>query len=315
MVLRDLPPGALRALAVPFGMLWGSFLNVVIYRLPRDMSVVRPPSHCPGCGKPIAPYDNLPVLSYVILRGKARCCGAKMSPRYPIVELLGGLACWAVVDMLLTHMAGSTSLLVAGASFAANFALILGLIAAAFIDWEHMYLPDSITLGGTALGLLTCPLRGEPFAVALFGGALGFIGVWLPFIVIYKRLRGMAGMGMGDAKLLMLAGVWGGWFGALFVLLAGALQGTLAALALYLAKGKIEEPESVTRDREELKKAAAEGDAEAAQLLADDPIGLGEDEGAPPRIAFGPFLIVAIAEFMFLGDRILQIARAYYFIQ
>jgi leader peptidase (prepilin peptidase)/N-methyltransferase len=77
-----------RAFVIWFGLIWGSFLNVVIYRVPREMSVVRPASHCPGCEKPIRGYDNIPVLSYVILRGRARCCGAKMSPRYPLVELM-----------------------------------------------------------------------------------------------------------------------------------------------------------------------------------------------------------------------------------
>src|ERR1700733_15882720 len=90
VILADVPFWFLRAFAIPFGLIWGSFLNVVIYRVPREMSVVRPGSHCPACGKPIAGYLNVPVLSYVLLRGRARCCGAKMSPRYPLVELIGG---------------------------------------------------------------------------------------------------------------------------------------------------------------------------------------------------------------------------------
>ncbi len=313
MILSELPLGTVRALSVPFGLLWGSFLNVVIYRLPREMSVVRPGSHCPGCGKPVAAYDNIPVLSYVILRGKARCCGATLSPRYPVVELLGGLISWACVDLLLNHAPADLSVVRAAADYLAVFALTMGLAAAAFIDWEHMFLPDSVTIGGTVLGLVTIPLRGADWMSSIVGAAVGFLIVWLPFIVLYKRLRGFAGMGMGDAKLLMLAGMWFGWSGAAFVLLAGSVQGSIGALFIYLAKGKFEEPESVTRDREALKLAAAKGDEEAKELLADDPIAEGDKEGdAPARIAFGPFLILATIEYLFFGDVITAFSDRYF---
>src|SRR4051812_35371647 len=96
-ILAMFPRGFVPAAAFAFGLLWGSFLNVVIYRVPLEMSVVSPPSHCPGCGKPVAAYDNVPLLSYVILRGRARCCGTRMSPRYPLVELLGGALSLAIV--------------------------------------------------------------------------------------------------------------------------------------------------------------------------------------------------------------------------
>jgi leader peptidase (prepilin peptidase)/N-methyltransferase len=315
MVLSDLPSGTLRALSVPFGLLWGSFLNVVIYRVPRDMSVVRPGSHCPGCGKPIAAYDNIPVLSYLILRGKARCCGARMSPRYPIVEVLGGVLSWACMDFLLHHAPPDFGLARAMGNYLAMFALSMALTAAAFIDWEHMYLPDSITIGGTVLAFVTIPLRGVELVPSLLGAVIGFVVVWLPFIFLYKRVRGFAGMGMGDAKLVMLAGAWFGWIGAGWVLLAGSLQGSLGALFIYLAKGKFEEPESVLADRAELKKAAAEGDEEAKQLLEEDPGGADDEEGAaaPPRIAFGPFLILATLEYLFFNDAIYGVINQYMF--
>src|SRR5712672_4291179 len=108
--LKSLAPGwFLPVAAVAFGLLWGSFLNVVIYRLPKEMSVVRPASHCPGCGKPIAGYDNIPVFSYVILRGRARCCGIRMSPRYPLVELIGGGLSLAILELVVLKMPGSSS--------------------------------------------------------------------------------------------------------------------------------------------------------------------------------------------------------------
>src|SRR5262245_61963125 len=94
-----LPLAFVRVAVFVFGLLWGSFLNVVIYRVPREMSVVRPGSHCPGCGKPIAGYDNIPILTYLILRGRARCCGIRVSPRYPLVELIGGAVSLAVFEV------------------------------------------------------------------------------------------------------------------------------------------------------------------------------------------------------------------------
>lgn len=313
-MLGDFPSWFLRPLAVVFGLLWGSFLNVVIYRVPREMSVVQPPSSCGACGARIKPYDNIPVVSWLLLRGRARCCGARISGRYPIVELLGGAIGLATLELVVRSLAPDVSLFRAGALFLATFGLALGLVAAAFIDAEHMYLPDSITLGGTVLGLATVSLRGEPIFDALLGAAVGFLGVWLPLIVVYARVRGRQGMGLGDAKLTMLAGAWFGWQGAAFVLFAGALQGTLSAIVIYLVAGKIDEPEAVRADREELHRAAAEGDVEAAQILAEDPVldappaeGLGQ-----ARIPFGPFLALACLELLFAHGWIEGVYRSWF---
>ncbi len=305
MRLDELPISFLRGVAIPFGLIWGSFLNVVIYRVPLEMSVVHPPSHCPGCGKPVKAYDNVPVLSYLWLRGRARCCGTKMSPRYPLVELLGGLLSLAVLEVFVRSLPGGTSALTAVALYLVYFALALGLLAAAFIDAEHMFLPDSITLGGTALGLATAGLRHMGYAESVLSAGLGFLGVWLPFILLYKAVRGRAGMGLGDAKLLALAGAWLGLPGVLFVLFGGATQGSIAALVVYLVRGKIDEPEAIQKDRAELEQLAKDGDTDAAALLAEDPAFASNDEGVgKARIPFGPFLILAIYEFMFFGERI-----------
>lgn len=299
----NLPPALLRAFAFAWGALWGSFVNVVVYRVPREMSVVRPGSHCPACGAPVAAYDNVPILSWLVLRGRARCCGARISPRYVVVELLGGLLALAVYEAVIRALPGGTSLLDAGSIFLSDLALAMALVAAAFIDAEHMYLPDSITIGGTVFGLLTPALRGLGWVDALLGAAVGFLVVWLPFVVGYKALRGRAGMGLGDAKLTMLAGAWFGWPGVVFAIFAGALQATLAAGVLLLARGKIEEPESVRNDREELQRAAAEGDEEARKLLDEDPLATAPEEGVlAARMPFGPFLCLAIIEWMLAGD-------------
>jgi leader peptidase (prepilin peptidase) / N-methyltransferase len=325
------PTWVIRGFVVFFGLIWGSFLNVVIYRVPREMSVVRPASHCPGCGKPIAGYDNIPVFTYVLLRGRARCCGAKMSPRYPMVELLGGALSLAILEVIIFKMPESTPAVRALAVYVADFALCMGLVAATFIDAEHMFLPDSITIGGTIVGIVTATLRGIPFTTSLVGAVVGFVGVWLPFIFLYKGFLGRTGMGMGDAKLLALAGAWFGWPGAVFVLFAGAVQGTVYAGLTRLLGIEAKLPAAVQEDIDQLVKDAAEGDEEAKKALAEDPLTESEDdpfilrwlgftkkeerkqgdadedvEADVPvpraRLPFGPFLILGCLELLFAGD-------------
>jgi leader peptidase (prepilin peptidase)/N-methyltransferase len=286
-------------LAFAWGAVWGSFVNVVVHRVPREMSVVRPGSHCPACGAPVRPLDNVPILSWLLLRGRARCCGARISPRYVVVEALCGVLALAVYDVVVRALPAHTSVVHAASIFVADCALALALVAAAFIDAEHMFLPDAITLGGTAFGLATPGLRGLGYADVFAGAAAGFVGVWLPLVVGYKALRGRAGMGLGDAKLVMLAGAWFGWRGAVFALFAGALQATLAAGVMLLVHGKVEEPEAVCKDREELQAAAAAGDEEARKAIEEDPLATAPGTGIlAARMPFGPFLCLAIVEWM-----------------
>lgn len=308
--MSELPHWFVLTLCVGLGLLFGSFLNVVIYRLPREESVSFPGSRCPACQTPIKPYDNVPVLSWLVLRGRARCCGTPIPPRYPVVELLGGLIAWGVLEMRIFPFEAELSVAHGFGLFAAYLALGLGLLAAAAIDLEHMYLPDSITLGGAALGLATVPLRdGVGFVEAFGAAALGFVVVWFPFIWLYEKVRGFPGMGLGDAKLLALAGAWFGWFGVLFVLFAGALQGTLVAMTVLLTKGKLEEPEAVREERRAWQEAieAAEGaEREALEReLAADPIGREPGEGlGQARLAFGPFLVLACLELLLFQEPI-----------
>lgn len=294
-------------IGVSLGLVFGSFLNVVIYRLPRGESVAFPGSHCPSCGAAIRPLDNLPVLGFLLLGGKARCCKAPISPRYPLVELLGGLLGGALIQVAVLTLPPDTPLWQAALLFTAELALGLGLIAAAFIDLSHMYLPDSITLGGTVLGLLSVPIRpGAGWLESLLGAAVGFLLVWLPFDLLHRWLRGKPGMGLGDAKLVMLAGAWFGYQGALFALLGGAVQATLVVLAIYLVRGRIEEPEAVQEERAELEAELArlspEERAEVEKELADDPL-TGEPEAGfgKARVAFGPFLVLATLELLVFG--------------
>jgi leader peptidase (prepilin peptidase) / N-methyltransferase len=310
-ILADFPAWFTAALAVSLGLALGSFLNVVIHRLPREQSLARPGSRCPACNTPIAPWNNLPILSWLALRGHARCCGARISPRYPLVEALGGAVAYAIHEVIILDLPRTTPAPEALGLFALYLALCLGLIAAIFIDLEFMILPDPITLGGTVLGLVSIPLRDIDWQSALFGAALGFLLVYVPFIVLYRIVRGQAGMGLGDAKLLMLAGAWFGWPGAVFALLAGSVQGTIVALAVLLTRGRIEEPPAVRAEREAMLEELAllEGSEREAleRELALDPIAKAPEPGiGQARIAFGPFLCLAILEYLFLGPLLLQ---------
>jgi leader peptidase (prepilin peptidase) / N-methyltransferase len=217
--LADFPSVFLASVAVALGLLFGSLLNVVVHRVPRGESIVWPGSRCPSCGQPIRAWDNLPVLSYLLLLGRSRCCKTPISPRNPVIEAIGGLYALAIVEVQIGTLPPETSVLVVLAWFTSSLAFGLGLVAAAFIYLEHLNLPDPITYGGIALGVVTVPLR-DPmtFVDALLGGVVGFLIVWLPFDRLYRLIRGKVGTGLGDAKLAQLPQLGGprdffGWFG------------------------------------------------------------------------------------------------------
>ncbi len=308
MPLEEFSPHVLQILAFVFGSLWGSFLNVVIYRVPLGMSVVRPRSRCPSCEKPIAGWDNVPLLSYLILRGRTRCCKTRMSPRYPLVELIGGMMAVGV----LMHVTGAYGTHIPewkfGLLFLVELALCLSLVAAAFIDMEHMILPDQITIGGTIVGLATAKLRGVGVIDAIASSVCAFLAIWFFFNVVYKWLRGRTGMGMGDAKLLALAGAWFGWMGLAYVLFAGAIQGSLITVAVRLTGHKVEVPESVKKDIAELRHYAEHGTdeekKEAQAALDNDPLADDRTGFMQAAIPFGPFLILGVFEFLFFGETI-----------
>jgi leader peptidase (prepilin peptidase)/N-methyltransferase len=315
--LSELPPWLLTFVAVSLGAAFGSFLNVVIYRLPRGESVVHPGSRCPGCGTPIRALDNLPILSWLLLRGRSRCCKSRISPRYVLVEVVGALLAWAILATRIQTLAPDTPIWLAALLFSLYLAVGLGLVAAAFIDLSHMYLPDSITLGGAVLGILGALVRPDISLVqSLAGAAIGFAMIWLPFDLGYRLLRGQPGMGLGDAKLVMLAGAWFGWQGAVFTLLAGAVQGTIVTIGVYLAQGRIEEPEAVRLEREQRQRELGElPEAERAELereLALDPLALPPEPGlGKARLAFGPFLVLAALEFLLFGDALASAVLAF----
>ncbi len=219
-----LPATTLLAGVAVMGACLGSFLNVVIWRLPRGESLVRPASRCPRCGTPVRPRDNLPVLGWLLLRGRCRDCAEPVSARYPLVELLGAGLCVVAATTAPTPAAA-----------AATAAMLLTLLAVFFIDLDHRLILDAMTLPGTALGLLACPLLGTSRLDALIGAAGGFAALWL-LREGYRRWRGVEGLGFGDVKLAAMLGAWLGWQGVLMTFLVGSGLGTVLALVLMLAR-------------------------------------------------------------------------------
>lgn len=307
-MLVDLPVTFMRVFACVFGLLWGSFLNVVIWRVPRGESVVSPPSHCPACGKQISPFLNLPVLSYVILRGKAACCGAKMSPRYPMVEAIGGVIALAIFELLVNPMPHpTTSVWRALAVFASALAFALAIVATVFIDMEHLsVLPDKANAALALLGIATATLRDSTWVDAVIGGLVG-LGVGFAINGLYKLLRGRSGFASGDSILLGVVGCWFGWYGALFALLGGAVQGVVLLIVFWVLGGKVKEPEAVTKEREEILKeieALPEDEREEAmkEWKEQDEIADAPGEGMLAALPFGPFIGLAALELLLFGD-------------
>ncbi len=310
VTLADLPPLLVTSVAVALGLIFGSFLNVVIHRVPRGQSIMWPGSTCPCCGKAIAAYDNVPVLSWLLLLGRSRCCKTRISPRYPLVEAIGGLYAWALVTVSVGNLPLDTVWWKVIVIFALHLSLGLGLIAAAFIDLEYMILPDSITLGGAVLGVATAGVRPQmDYLSSIVGAAIGFLAIWLLFDVLYRRLRGKVGMGLGDAKLVMLAGAWFGWQGAAFALFAGAIQATLSMIAVLVARGRIDEPEAVAEERRALQEQLEQASTDEERQRLHDEIAADPVLATPPsssiagaRLAFGPFLVLSIIEYQLLSS-------------
>ncbi len=206
------------------GLCLGSFLNVVIYRLPLGLSIVRPRSRCPRCEKGIAWYDNIPIASYLILRGRCRLCGGAIPFRYPAVEGIGALCVLA---------AGLVSEGPAEAAVRALF--LLCMLAIMWIDLDHRIIPNEISIPGIAVGLLLSPLIGVPRLEGLIGAVAGS-GALLLVAVAYRAIRGVDGMGGGDIKLAAMLGAFLGWKGVLMTVVLGSLIGSGVGISLVLSR-------------------------------------------------------------------------------
>ncbi len=218
-------PLPLPLIAGLFGTLIGSFLNVCIHRLPRRESVIWPASRCPFCHVPIAPYDNIPVLSYLLLRGKCRACHASIPLRYPIVEVLNGVG-YGVIFWYF-GLTGAASL------YAILFSALL---VVAGTDLSHKIIPNVITLPGVLLGLvgaatvLPIGLMESFIGMAVGGGLLWMLAWMSPYVF------GKEGMGGGDIKLLAMVGAFLGWKPALLTIMIGSLVGSIIGITLIAAK-------------------------------------------------------------------------------
>src|SRR5215510_10705480 len=249
--LNLVPPAVGYVVAGVFGAVIGSFLNVVIHRVPLEESIVFPNSRCPSCGAAIAFYDNIPVLSYIVLRAKSRHCKAHISFRYPAVELLTA----ALFVAVAWHD---------GLNAALPFDLIFSsaLLALVFIDAEHMILPNAITYPGIVFALVTRvvipylgstphfddlpslshgALAGMPIWVtslvgALIGALVGGGSLWLMGWT-WEKLRGIEAMGLGDVKMMLMVGAYLGWRLTILTIFIGVFTGSIAGIAKMIKEG------------------------------------------------------------------------------
>jgi len=209
-----------------FGSIVGSFLNVCIHRIPEGRSIIFPPSSCPSCNKPIAFYDNIPIVSFIILLGKCRNCKAPISLRYPLVELLTG-----ILSVISFRVFGLSPVL------PFYFAFIAGLIVITFVDLQHQIIPDVISLPGIGIGFMASYFLPHGLLNSLIG-IVGGGGSLFLVAFIYQLITGREGMGGGDIKLLAMIGAFLGWKGVIITLFSGSFAGAVIGIILMLAKGK-----------------------------------------------------------------------------
>jgi len=279
-----------RVLAFVWGTLWGSFANVVIHRVPQGLSILRPRSRCPGCETPIAGWDNIPILSYLILRGRCRHCGEPFALRYLVVELISGVLSFALYMKLvyLPLVAGGGPELGPWLSW---FAFSMALLAITYIDLDYWIIPDGIVLPMAALGAIAAFVQPEWLGVsgfeALLAAGLGY-GTFAGIRWFYLRVRGIEALGLGDAKLLLMVGAFTGLPGLVWCVGAGAVQGLLVSVPLLLTGRTV-------------------ANSDLQEVHGDDPeLGEEDPEGGVggQRVPFGPFLALAALEFVLLRDLI-----------
>lgn len=283
-----------RIFAFVWGLLWGSFANVVIYRVPRGLSVVHPRSRCGSCDTPIAWYDNLPVVSYLLLGGRCRHCKARYGMRYLMVELIGGVLSLVAYAQCIVSPGISGTALDWGslAVWLLWFLFAMALLVVTYVDLDLWIIPPKVTVPVTVLGLLAAWLPWPAWdanpidkTVATVVGALLVVSIrWF-----YLRFRGMEGMGLGDAYLLAMIGAFQGLTGVAFAVFAGAIQGLLIAVPVRLMGRSV-----ANRDIHE--------------IHGDDPE-LGPNQSQADlmgtMVPFGPFLALASLE-LFAFGRVLR---------
>ena len=215
-----------------FGSIWGSFSNVCINRMPYNISVINGRSHCPSCKKQIRWFDNIPLLSYIILKAKCRDCSANIESKYFIVELVSALS-----FVFIFYLFGFTSTTILFFILSICFLIII------FIDLKHFIIPNEITYTLIAIGFLKSfdPTLNQylfpNYINSLIGGGIGYSIIWI-IIFVYKKLRNKEGMGLGDAKLLSALGFWFGWISIPFILFFSSIVALGFALPSLINKSK-----------------------------------------------------------------------------
>ncbi len=241
--------GVLTFFIALLGACVGSFLNVCIYRIPRDESVIHPRSHCPQCGRLIAWYDNIPLLSYLFLRARCRMCRAPISIRYPAIEALTALLfvlIWLRFEPLRPGAMLGLPPLFDWKLLPVYWLFVGGLLLGTFVDFDHMIIPDRVTLGGIAAGLLLSPLvpslhghtEAWPALQSAFIGAASGAGLLWTIAMLGTFAFKKEAMGLGDVKLLGAIGAFIGWRGMLFTLMASSLAGSVSGVTLIALGGK-----------------------------------------------------------------------------
>lgn len=255
-----------------WGAVLGSFANVIIWRWPKSLSIIFPGSHCPYCGTLIRWWENIPVLSFLILSGQCRYCRAPISFRYLFVEIITGFISVAIFKITIFPNLSFFPYIKEGIIyFLYYFLLSWILLVILFIDLKEMVIPDFFVWSGVIIGLLGSLFFNivDPLE-SVIGIVVGYLLIWLPFIVIYSYIKGYPGMGLGDAKLMAMIGTFYGWRGVIFVLVGASLQGLFIAVLLYL----------VERMAQKLKK---------------------EEPFLKRKLPFAPFIAITSWEFLFWG--------------
>lgn len=284
------------------GALFGSFANVCIYRWPptdehpKGQSVVAPGSHCFACGKPVRWYDNIPIVSYFILRGRCRACGAGFSARYMFVEAALGLLWVALYHQTVALGYTEYPLGTRAGMFSIYAAFSFALVVIAFIDLDHKLILDKVTFPSiVAFYALGLTLPGATWSRGLIGIAIGY-GVVRAISDGYYHLTKREGLGYGDGKLLAIIGALQGWKAVFFSLFAGSLLGSVIGITvLLIVRRRTKEPDEAagTVDENETITEPADGDA-----------GTEQDINTPPlrhvELPFGPFLVMGAIAYLFL---------------
>jgi leader peptidase (prepilin peptidase)/N-methyltransferase len=288
-----------RILAFVVGAAFGSFANVVIYRVPQGLSIVKPGSRCPQCETPIRFYDNIPIVSYLWLRGRCRSCKERFSPRYLVVELLSGLLSFTLyvqyVHVPLVRGGGVGVL-----PWLLWFAFGLALLIVIYVDLDWWLIPNQVVLPMAVVGLVVAAVDSDVLGIGLIDAAASAAACYLFFVglrFVYSKLRGMEALGLGDAKLMVMVAAFTGWQGSFWTISAGALLGSLVAIPMELLGRRV-------------------ANTDLQEVHGDDPE-LGEEDPDAgvmgKRVPFGPFLALAALVFVLLQTHVRGLLNLFFF--